>query len=167
MWCLLPASIQHHNCSQTFCKIWCNSNICYLILEIMIYTRQSKHCGSVGRQSRLQPVYKLLNKLGGQKDKQLSHILSSFKCVVLQMGGRSHQVRSGHLRQLQGSALVSNEGPRTPGAVSRESPVHAVQPIHRGEVPRLLGEHAHHTHFVPTATPAQGLFQISLGALTL
>jgi len=75
-------------------------------------------------------------------------------CLLLQMGGTAHQGRSSNLWKLQGSALDPNEGPHTAAAVPRESPVYAVQPVNRGEVPRILGEHATHACTVPnTGSP--------------
>jgi hypothetical protein len=84
---------------------------------------------------------------------------------VLQMGRPAHWPGPGDLQQLQGSALVPHEGPHTPGAVPRGSSGHAVQPILRGEVPRILGEHAHHARAFPTAPPLPGLCNTPLAAL--
>jgi len=88
-------------------------------------------------------------------------------CLLLQMGGTAYQGRSGNLWKLQRSALDPNEGPRTAAAVPRESPVYAVQPVNRGEVPRILGELAAHTCIVPNTGSPQGLHHTSLGAVSL
>jgi hypothetical protein len=81
------------------------------------------------------------------------------------MGRAANWIGSGNLTQLQFSRLVPNEGTNTPGGLPGESSVHAVQPVERGEVPRLLGEHAHHTRAFPTAAPTQGLCNTSLVGL--
>jgi hypothetical protein len=60
-----------------------------------------------------------------------------------------------------------NEGPDTAAAVPRESSVYAVQPVHRGPVPRLLGELAGHTGTVPNTGLPQGLQHTALGAVSV